>query len=267
VLGTIQANYAFDWAQAERHFRRAIELKPQLPDPHLYYAAFVLTPAGRFAEAEEHQSLAHRLDPLSAVVINATGMLRLMLRQYEASAAAFREALNVDPNYPWAHRGLGEIALLEGRYAEALQALERVEMPNLAAGLVGYARAKLGAEGEARLGIRRLEQSGHPAVAYQVAMIHMALNDVDATFHWLERARVEHSIGVVWLPVDPIWDPVRGDDRFRRLVGSMGFDPTAVQRVARVEAPHPVTTPAVPPLTNAGDSPKREPLPTLRRDG
>jgi tetratricopeptide (TPR) repeat protein len=172
-LGAVHAFHAFDWSRAERHFLRAIELKPGLADAHLYYAAFVLGPAGRFAEAEQHQLVAHGLDPLSAVVINATGMLRLMLRQYDASAAAFRAALEVDSHYPWAHRGLGEIALIRGRHAEALAALERIEMPAPAAGLIG-------------------------------------------------------------------------DERFGRLVQSMGLEPAEVQRIPLARAPHRGTTPAVP---------------------
>jgi Flp pilus assembly protein TadD len=224
-LGAVHAFHAFDWSRAERHFLRAIELKPGLADAHLYYAAFVLGPAGRFAEAEQHQLVAHGLDPLSAVVINATGMLRLMLRQYDASAAAFRAALEVDPDYPWAHRGLGEISLIQGRHAEALGALERIEMPVLAAGLIGYAHARLGRAGEARLAIRALAQSGQPSLSYQIALIQMALGDVDATFQSLERACAEHDVGSIWLPVDPIWDPVRRDERFGRLVQSMGLDP------------------------------------------
>ena len=228
-LGSIHALYSFDWTLAEQHFLRAIRLKPNLPEAHMYYAAFVLGPAGRFAEAEGHQVLAHKIDPLSAVVINATGMLRLMMRQYDESAAAFRAALEVDPEYPWAHRGLGEIALIEGRYQEALRALERVEMPSLAAGLVGCAQAKLGREGDARLAVRHLEQAGLPSLDYQIAMIQLALGDVDATFDSLVRACAGHDIGSVWLNVDPIWDPVRSDERFARLVASMGLDPAGTR--------------------------------------
>jgi len=227
-LGGIHAVYSFDWNRAARHFLRAIELKPNLPEAHMYYAAFVLGPAGRFAEAEHHQVFAHTLDPLSPVVINATGMLRLMMRQYDESAAAFRAALEVEPEYPWAHRGLGEIALLEGRYREALQALERVEMPSLAAGLVGYAQAKLGREGDARLAIRQLGQAGLPSLDYQIAMVQLALGDADAAFDSLARACAGRDIGSIWLNVDPIWDPVRNDDRFARLVASMGLDPAVI---------------------------------------
>jgi tetratricopeptide (TPR) repeat protein len=199
-LGAICALHSFDWKQAESHFLRALRLE----------------------EAEGHQALASQLDPLSAVVANATGMLRLMQRQYEGAEDAFRAALRIDPQYPWAHRGIGELLLLRGRYAEALQSLARVEMPALAEGLTGYAQARLGREFEARERLRRLELSGHASVAYQIAILHLGLNEVEATFRWLERACNERSIGVIWLPVEPIWDAVRDDARFPRLVAAMG---------------------------------------------
>jgi hypothetical protein len=95
-------------------------------------------------------------------------------------------------------------------------------MPALAEGLTGYALARLGRESEARERLRRLEQSGHPSVAYQIAILHLGLTEVEAAFRWLERAYSERSIGVIWLPIDPIWDEVRDDARFARLVAAMG---------------------------------------------
>lgn len=235
-LGGIDAIYSFDWKPAESHFLRAIALKPNLAEAHFFYAAFVLGPSGRLGEAESHHLLARQLDPLSAVIVNGVGMLRLMQRRYQESAAAFRATLDLDPGYPWAHRGLGEIAILEGRYSEALDALQRVEMPGLAAGLTGYAQSKLGGEQEARLAIRRLEQSGHPGIAYQIAIIALGLGDADASFAWLERALAGHDIGVIWLPIDPIWDPLRHDGRFARLVARMGIEGSTMSKTPQKKA-------------------------------
>jgi hypothetical protein len=65
-------------------------------------------------------------------------------------------------------------------------------------------------------------------------MIQMALNDVDAAFDSLERGCAGHDIGSIWLPVDPIWDPIRADERFARLVAAMGLEPL---RVAGTDRP------------------------------
>ena len=228
-LGGLAAVHAFDWKDAESHFLRALELKPHLAPAHLFYAALVLAPAGRLAEAEVHQTAASDLDPLSPPVVNATGMLRLMLRQYDRAAAAFRASLDLDPDYPWANRGLGEVHLLQGRYREAVAPLSKVEMPGQAAGFLGYCYARLGLEGEARQLLTRLEHSGYASVSYQIAVLHLGLDDIDAAFHWLDRACADRSTGVMWLPVDPIWDAVRSDGRFASVVASMGLDPASAR--------------------------------------
>jgi len=227
-LGAIAAVHAFDWAEAAARFRRALEISPGLVDAHFYYAAFVHAPHGRLALADEHQALAAQIDPLSAVVANGTAMLHLARHKYDEATIAFRRTLELDPEYPWAHRGLGVVQLLKGRYLDALEWFDHVEMPNLAGGLIGYCHARLGREHQAREQLRRLESSGHPSLSYQVAIIHLALGDLGATFEWLERACAERSLGAMWTLVDPIWDQVRGDERFAHVVAAMGLDPSAV---------------------------------------
>ena len=207
ALGFMRATYASDWAEADALYRRALELKPQLAMAHLHYAGMVLAPTGRLADMAAHQARAAQLDPLSPIVIFATGMVRLVLRQYDGAEVAFRSSLAVDPGFPWAYRGLGEVRLLQGRYAEAADLLERVEMPGIAAGFLGYCYAKLGRLPDARRCLRRLEEPGQPPVWYQVAALHLGLDDIPSTFHALERLCEDRSPGVHWLPVEPNLGP------------------------------------------------------------
>lgn len=223
TLGFMASAYAFDWAQAETHFLRALELKPDLAFAHLLYSVVMLAPAGRLDEASVHQTLASELDPLSPMIANAAGMLRLMQRQYDSAAAAFLAALALDPAYPWAHRGLGQVYLLQGRYADASVALASIEMPALAAGYLGYCQARLGNLELAHRTLRRLEQSDQPAVSYQVAVLRLGLGDFNGCFESLSRAVDHRSIGVFWLKVEPLWDPLRADPRFASLLASMGL--------------------------------------------
>jgi TolB-like protein/tetratricopeptide (TPR) repeat protein len=227
TLGFLRAVYAFDWAGAEGHFLCALKLAPDDAFAHLLYGGVVLAPTGRLTEADEHQSRAAALDPLSAVVVNATGMVRLMQRRYEEAAAAFRSALALDESYPWAHRGLGEVYLLQGQYRESLRAIARVEMPAFGAGFAGYCQAKLGQTETAELVLRRLEHLQQAPVSYQIAVLRLGLGDLDGTFEWLGRAAAHRSIGVLWLKVDPIWDPLRSEPRFASVLATMGLDPGA----------------------------------------
>ena len=223
TIGFVLATDESRWHDAESHFRRALELKPQLALAHSHYGGMVLVPTGRLAEAEPHAIRAGTLDPMSPLSVIGTGMLHLFRRRYDAAAATFGAALRLDPAFPWALRGLGEIRLLQGRYDEAIDSFKRVEMPGLAAGFLGYCYAKLGREADARQCQRRLEEPGPPRVWYQVAALHLGLGDLEAVFRSLERLVGERSPGFHWLAVDPIWDPIRNDPRFARILASMGL--------------------------------------------
>jgi hypothetical protein len=59
--------------------------------------------------------------------------------------------------------------------------------------------------------------------AYDVAMIHVALQDRDEAFASLENAFGERSVGLGYLQVEPQLDPLRSDQRFRELVRRVGL--------------------------------------------
>jgi len=217
-LGFIAAAYEYDWPGAEALFRRAIESNPSYANAHVMYAALVLGPKGRVDEARIHQQRAWELDPLSAIVAGAVATLSLMTRRYDDAISTCRRALELDPAYPWAYRVLGEAHLLKGQYDEAEDALSRTDAPPLVGGLLGYCYARTGREPQARQLLLRLEEMNNPMLAYQIALVHLGLGDGDLTLHWLQKARDAHSMGVYWLKVEPIWDPLRPDRRFMQLL-------------------------------------------------
>jgi hypothetical protein len=56
-----------------------------------------------------------------------------------------------------------------------------------------------------------------------IAGVYTALGDVDSAFSWLETAVAERCFWLVFLAVDPIYDRLRADPRFDRLLTSVGF--------------------------------------------
>ena len=53
--------------------------------------------------------------------------------------------------------------------------------------------------------------------------VYFFLGDVDSGFAWLERAFQERSNGLVYLAVDPVFDHVRDDPRYRRIAARVGL--------------------------------------------
>ncbi len=223
TMGFMHANRDFDWVGAEKEFLAALDKAPGSAFAHLLYGAVVLAPMGRLDEAGAEYVRVIDLDPLSPLATNASGMLALMQRRYDAAEEAFRAALALDAQFPWAHRGLGEVLLLQGRYAEAERQLKMVEMPALAAGLLGFALAKLGQTREAERILERLERSRQPPVSWQIAVLRLGLGDIDGSLDWLSRAVAHRSVGVIWAKVDPILDPLRCDPRFAPILAAMNL--------------------------------------------
>ena len=62
---------------------------------------------------------------------------------------------------------------------------------------------------------------------YAMAFITLGLGDKDATFEWLERALAEHDVHLMFLTVDPKWDPLREDPRFKSILKRCDFMRTA----------------------------------------
>jgi hypothetical protein len=50
-----------------------------------------------------------------------------------------------------------------------------------------------------------------------------ALHRTDAMFQWRDRAYDARDVHLVFAPVDPKWDPYRGDRRFQEVMSRCGF--------------------------------------------
>lgn len=220
ALAFATAAYEFDWPSAESHFRLALDLNPNYAYAHLLYAGVVLGPTGRLDEALIRHQRASGLDPISAVTAAATGACWLMLRRFNEAISACTRALELDATYPWAYRWLGEAWFLKGMYDQAEDAFSKIAEPVFAAGFLGYCYARTNREPLARKLLRRCEDNSgsYPMLAFQLAVLHLGLGEVDATFDWLHKACDARAMGVHWLNVEPIWDILRSDDRFADLL-------------------------------------------------
>src|SRR5262249_27185520 len=97
-LGYVKYYYDFDWRGAEQEFLRAIKLNPNYPTAHQWYAEYLFY-MGRFDESIAQIHVAHQLDPTSLVINTELGSPYFYLRDYDAAMRAYRQALEMDPNF------------------------------------------------------------------------------------------------------------------------------------------------------------------------
>jgi DNA-binding winged helix-turn-helix (wHTH) protein/TolB-like protein/Tfp pilus assembly protein PilF len=225
-LGHVKRDYDWDWSGAEQEFRRAIELNPNYPSAHQWYAVY-LSSLGRHQEAIAEIKRALELDPLSLPVNTVTARVLYLARQYDEAIEQSRKTIEMDPRFAAAYQNLGRSYEQKGMYAEAVATFQELNKAVPGHGLAFLARADAlaGKTDEAQKILAQLkEPSARRYVSpYHVAMIYAGLGDKERTLAWLERAYQQRVHNMVFLKVEPELDGLRSDPRFADLMRRVGL--------------------------------------------
>ena len=227
-LGFAQLLFDWNFAAAEREFKKAIELSPNYPNSHDGYG-FYLKAVGRHAEAIEKCRQAQSLDPLSPFAHVSLGYAYYFARDYDRAVEECRKALEMDKYSTFAHRNLGLAFLQQGKLGKAIEALSnavKFSQGGLAfESYLGFAYAVAGKQAEAHEVLASLEDLDRERYvpAYNFAIIYAGLQDFDRAFEWFERARKERSGFLPFLKVEPVVDVLRNDSRFDELLEKIGL--------------------------------------------
>ena len=228
TLGHIKFQYDRDWADAEKEFKRAIELNPNYAGAHHWYA-LCLVWMGRQDEALDEIRRARELDPLSLTINASVAWILAIGEQYEQAIDQSRKTIEIDPSFPLGHYRLGQTYVLSGRYVEAVAPLKRALAlsgnPRVTAEL-GLAHALAGNRGEALKLVGQLnEQSKQRYISpFNRAVIYGGLGDKRRAMEWLEKAYDERSVSLNLLKLSPAFISLRGDVRFVAMVRSLGME-------------------------------------------
>jgi tetratricopeptide (TPR) repeat protein len=227
TLGYI-SHYDWEWTTAEREFKRAIELNPNLALAHVWYANY-LASTRRLSEAVAEVQRAEQLDPFSLVVVTNVGWTLSYAGRPDEAIAAYRRALALDPNYIQARWRLGGELATIGRFDEAIaetrKVLELTRRSPSSMALLAQVYARAGRRSEAVSTLAELLELSRSQYVSPVAIYgtYFTLGDPDKGFEWLDRAIAEGSNGVAYVTVDGFMDSVRTDPRYRRVLERIGL--------------------------------------------
>ena len=230
VLGLGLSVYAWQWAEAERALRRAIDLGPSYALAHMAYSN-VLAAMGRSREAFTEAELAQDLDPLSPLARVVLAMRLGEARRFEDALEHLRATLAMNPEFGTVHLHVGRTCCMLGRYDEAEHHLRQAPAGfPLAIGLLGHVLARRGRRAEADEVLRQLAQLSTERYvgAFPVALVHQGLGDLDTALDWYTKAFDAHEGILMVAIVDPVTELLRNDPRFAPLVARMKLPP-AVQ--------------------------------------
>jgi adenylate cyclase len=230
TLGALSMFYLLDWAAAEREYKRAIELKPNYPATYEVYSYF-LSANGRLSEAIEMAKRGLEADPLSVPLSNDVGQAYYQARRYDEAIKQNQKTNELDPNQNGTYAALGFAYDQKGMYAEAIAAYQKgIEIsertPSFLAAM-GHAYAASGRRDEALKILSELKQmSGNKYVGpYDLAILYTGLGEKDKAFEQLDKAIEERSGWVIYLNVEPFFDPLRSDPRYKSLLKRINLAP------------------------------------------
>jgi TolB-like protein/DNA-binding winged helix-turn-helix (wHTH) protein/Tfp pilus assembly protein PilF len=223
AFALIRENYYLDWTTAEQEYQKAIVLNPSYATAHQWYGECLMW-QGRFDEALKESDRARQLDPLSLIIATDRGAIFYYSRQYDRAIQEFLRVREMDPNFP----RTGLIFSAYGEKGMLQQAFAAMGPPNDAIGywaVKAYLCNRAGRHADAQHALDRLLQlqKHQPVELHNTVVAYISTGNKDQALAWLERAYNEQPNALTSLKVDPLYDPLRSDPRFQKLLQRVGL--------------------------------------------
>jgi len=232
ALARLLMQFEYDWAGAEREYKRAIQLNPNSADTHFQYADFLnIVEGGSNSEGDDtgdarrERELAQALDPAHDYYADA-GMQRVGRRNLEQEREALEEQA---PKDPFALAVLGKDYAIAGRYKESVEMWERSLTLYGWHGFVSVLK-RADARGGPKYALEEWMRAGEAYArthddwsVVPMAFTYSSLGNRDRAFAWLNKAVEQRNWCIIYLKYDNVWDPLRPDPRFKDLLRRVGL--------------------------------------------
>lgn len=225
-LGCIYHLYYYDWTNAEKHFRRAIELNPNNALAHGWYG--MLLPAlGRFEESQTILKKAQELDPTSLNISVYLTVSSFMARQYKEVFRQSKKTLELEPNTATPYLAMTLTDEILGKYDSAVEtelkrrsiispeSVEPLRTAYKIEGIKGFWKKQiefLTAESKTKSGLE-----------WEIASRYAVLGDKENALNYIEKYCVQRGSSWSYLKVEPIWDNIRNEPRFQEVLRKMNL--------------------------------------------
>jgi len=232
VMGWIQMCYHHNWKKAEEEFKTALEQSANSVDAHQWYANYLLY-VGRFDEAIKEINKALDIDSLSPLINCELGRILFYSGKYEQATNVLQKTIENFPEFKRTHLYLGMVYLQKSMYENALFEFQK---PNLKktverqgieqVGWQGIAYEKMGNRNEVQIKLDELVNrfKFQWSMPYNSAILYFALGERNEGFKWLEKAYEIRDYRICLLKIDPVFNSVRDDPRFKEMLKKVGLE-------------------------------------------
>jgi serine/threonine-protein kinase len=227
ALGYVH-HYDWEWAAAEKEFRRAIELNPNYSLVRIWYANLLMS-RSRMAEAVQQALVARDLDPFSLIVNTNVGWVLDFAGRHEEAVRQLRQTLALDSGYLQARWRLADALIRVGRLSEATVEAEHLlaisGRPIATVALLADAYAKAGELDRSHALVREMVTRARTEYvpASSIASAFLAIGEADSAMAWLEKAFDERSNAIAYLVANPDNAPLHGNPRYEAMLVRAGL--------------------------------------------
>ncbi|HEY0050423.1 MAG TPA: protein kinase [Pyrinomonadaceae bacterium] len=252
-LGTVNFRHEWNWREAEDNFERSIALDADYAPAHQWFAG-LLSAEGKHDAALPEIQKALELDPFSLSINADYGKYLYLARRFDEAAAAYRKTLELEPNYARAHLELGLVLAQQKQYEAAIREINRSAAlsPQRGASLIenkpnetnetatletslsvngnvraiaalGYVYGASGQRAQALEQIRQLQKLAQNRYVspYYLAVVYAGLKEKDKALDELEKSLEKRFNALVFLRVEPIFNDLQNERRFRKITETM----------------------------------------------
>jgi DNA-binding winged helix-turn-helix (wHTH) protein/TolB-like protein/Tfp pilus assembly protein PilF len=226
TLGLAQSYY-WDWARAENEYKRALELNPGYATAHHWYGWYLIT-VGRREESVQEMKRALELDPVSIDINTDLGALLIDAYRPDEGITYLKAALEMDANFIEAHWALGLAYLQKREFDRAIEEIEKAkelspDRQDVFLSGLGTAYALASQTPQAISTLVQLKAMN--ASPYYLARVYVGLGEKEEALAALEAVYQARSSLIARLKADPVWDPLRNEPRFQKILTSIGLTP------------------------------------------
>jgi len=229
----VRLAYDWDWLGAQNDFQQALKLNPKYPTAHQWYASYLMQ-MGKFSLAKAEIEEAHNLDPLSPIISANTGLYSYYEHNYDDAIAKYKVTLQSDPDFWVARHYLALAYVQKGMHSEAIAELRKlikapvsgpipeqvVEAESEATSSLGFVYGMAGKQAEAQAILKQLEALAKRRYVSPLyfAIVYAGLKDNDKAIEYLNQAFDTRHPGLVLIRIEPMFDGLRSDERFKALI-------------------------------------------------
>ena len=228
ALALVYYRADWDWESAEREFRRAIEINDGYATGHHQYAMF-LAALKRPDEALAQIRKARELDPLSLIINTAMARILHFARRFDEAIEQSRRTLELNPQFGLGYFDIGVSYAKLGKVEETAAAFKKAsELSGSKVDWINPEATTAAMMGDRKRAMELFEELKELSETKYIspmilAIVPMLLGDLDEAFDQIEKALADKANALVYLNVEPFFDPLRADPRYATLIKKMGF--------------------------------------------